>query len=82
MASLTFVGNEGIYSMGEGQESHTQKSSKQNVLRLSRGKALPAKHSRKRQPGMTLQLLVMCSTCQNSTWGQHKHNGTKPNQEN
>ena len=37
-----------------------KKNSKQKVSRLSRRKALLARHSRKRQPGTTLQLPVMC----------------------
>ena len=48
--------------MVQRQGSHTKKSSRQNVSQLSHGKALPARHSPKRQPGTTLQLPVMCSS--------------------
>ena len=44
----------------KGKKITLKKSFRQNVLQLPRGKTLPARHSRKQQPGTTLQLLVMC----------------------
>ena len=46
-ASLQYVGNKGIYSVGKDLVKQNDKLAKQNVSRVFYEKALPARHLRK-----------------------------------
>ena len=56
------MGNEGIYSVGNEFGKANKPFAKQRVSWVLCEMALLAKHSQTSQPGMTLQLLVMCFT--------------------
>ena len=57
------MGNEDIYSVGKKFGKVNKLFPKQRVSQVLRRMALLVKHLRTSQPGMTLQLLVMCFTC-------------------